>query len=236
MVFDQRTNDAVQLTVMTCWMLWKNRNDLVWNQKSMDVSEVLVSAISVLNQWQYVQDKSFDNTLSFLTQGEGRDKWQAPEVDRVKVNVDAALFDSPARYSFALVVRDHSGKLLEAVSKCCQGTINPALAEAIGVREALSWVKKQKKIDVVVETDCLLLVQWVRSSYDALSYLGRVVNECRALLAGLQSQNVMLRFIKRSVNSVAHYLARYSSLIADRRWVMDDVHADFYNVLCNDLR
>ncbi|KAL8098317.1 hypothetical protein AgCh_031185 [Apium graveolens] len=106
-------------------------NDLVWNKKRMDISEVLFSAISVLNKWQYVQDKSFNNTLSFLTQNEGQDKWQALEVNRVKVNVDAALFDSPARYSFALVVRDHSGKLLEAVSKCCRGTINPALAEAI---------------------------------------------------------------------------------------------------------
>lgn len=68
------------------------------------------------------------------------------------------------------------------------------------------------------------------------SYLGSLIVECRNLLEELRNQNILLRFVKRSANSVAHYLARYSSLIADRKWEVGDVHPEFYAILCNDLK
>lgn len=120
----------------------------------------------------------------------------------VKVNTNAALFDSPSKYSHALVVRDHAGSLVEAIANCCQESVTLDFAEAIGIREALSWVKKERQCDVVVETDCFAMVQWIRNSYTTLSYLGRIVDECKILLIGLQNQNLMLRFVKRSAN---HY-------------------------------
>ncbi|KAL1831294.1 hypothetical protein ACET3Z_000945 [Daucus carota] len=40
--------------------------------------------------------------------------------------------------------------------RCKQGTIDPELAEAIGIREALSWVKNMDWQNVVLETDCLV--------------------------------------------------------------------------------
>lgn len=48
--------------------------------------------MSVLNQWQFVQDKSFDISLGLLKPEDGRSTWQAPTYDIVKVNTDAALF------------------------------------------------------------------------------------------------------------------------------------------------
>lgn len=101
--------------------------------------------------------KSFDNTLSFLAQNDGRDKWQVLELSKVKVNTDVASFDSPARYSYALVVCDHSGRLVETVSRCCQSSLIPEFAEVIEIREALNRVKEHKQKDVV-EIDCLILV------------------------------------------------------------------------------
>lgn len=44
--------------------------------------------------------------------------------DRVKVNTDAKLFVGTNRYSPAQVVKDHNGNLIEAMSKCYQGTVN----------------------------------------------------------------------------------------------------------------
>lgn len=61
------------------------------------------------------------------------------------------------------------------------------------------------------------------------------MDECRILLEGLQNQNVIIRFVKRSANSLAHYLARYNSSIADRRRRMENVHSEFQSVLCGDL-
>lgn len=81
------------------------------------------SVCPVLNQWRFVQDKTFDNSLGFMTPEDGRAEWQAPAFDRVKVNTDAALFDNLNRYSHAQVVRDHNGSLVEAMSKCFQGSV-----------------------------------------------------------------------------------------------------------------
>lgn len=61
------------------------------------------------------------------------------------------------------------------------------------------------------------------------------MDECRSLLAGIQNQNAMLRFVKRSANDITHYLARYNSSIADRMGRMGNVHSEFQYILCKDL-
>ncbi|KAL8149999.1 hypothetical protein AgCh_006858 [Apium graveolens] len=228
--------EEIHRAIMICWMLWKSRNDLVWNQHSMEVFEVVESATTVLNQWRSVQDKSFDNFLGYMSQDDGHEHWKLPQSDKVKINSDAAIFEHDNCYSHAFVVRNHHGQLIEARSKCMQGKISPELAEAIGVREALSWVKDMRYQNVEIETDCLQLVQAIRSSITSLSYLGRVIEDCKGMLVSLKDKNVILRFVKRSANRVSHYLARYNCSIADRIWRVGDVHSDFHNVLLNDLR
>ena len=116
-----------------------------------------------------------------------------------------------------------------------QSNVYPELAEAMAIREVLSWVKSKQQMDMVVKTDCLQIVHVFCNSHSSFSYLGRVVEECRVLLAGLKHQNVVLRFVKRSVNRVAHYLVRYSCSIVDRSWRIGNAHPKFQYVLLNDL-
>lgn len=86
----------------------------------------------------------------------------------------------------------------------------PVLAENLGIREVLSRIKAQNLQNVDIETDSLQLVQWMRSTFASLSYLGRLVEDCKEIMAGLRDQNVLLWFVKRSSNKVAHYLARHT--------------------------
>lgn len=195
-LFDKHKNNEAQQIVMTCWMIWKSRNDLVWKQRSLEAREVVESAISVLNQWRYVQDKSFDKFMGYMTQDDGYEHWQLPKENRVKVNCDAAIFENSNSYNYAFVIRNHLVQFIEARSKCLQGQAAPELAEAVGVREALSWIKENKYIEVDVESDCLQVVQAIRSSISCLPYFGRVIEECRLLLASLKNCNVLLRFVK----------------------------------------
>lgn len=51
LVFQQCRGDKIHIVGKICWMAWKCRNDLVWNQQSMKVKEVIESAKSVINQW-----------------------------------------------------------------------------------------------------------------------------------------------------------------------------------------
>lgn len=230
-VFENHDKNAVHVSVVVCWLLWKNRNDAIWKQRSVDSSELVNSAFSILNQWRSVQDKNFDHFLAFVNPEDGVEQWHKPENNSVKINTDAALFEEPNRYSYAFVTRDHFGSLVEASSKCKLGRVSPEFAKAVSIREALSWLKNKVFANAVLESDCLQVVQLIRSSYSSLSYLGKVITNCRALLSGLQSQNVKLKFVRRSANRVAHYLARYSCSIADRSWKVGDVHPDRKSVV-----
>ncbi|KAK1361560.1 protein PIGMENT DEFECTIVE 338, chloroplastic [Heracleum sosnowskyi] len=95
--------------------------------------KIELSAISV-------QDRTFSHLMSFMTQEDGVERWHKPTVNSIKINTDAAIFEEFNRFSFAVIVCDHAGILIEAMSKCKEGQVTPILAEAVGVKEALSWI------------------------------------------------------------------------------------------------
>ena len=105
----------------------------------------------------------------------------------------------------------------------------------MGVKEALSWIKESHLSNVSVETDCLAVVQAIRSRGATLSYFGRIINECKSLLSVLEDRNVDVKFVKRSANKVAHFLVKSTYSLADRTWRMCDNHTGFIDVLMNDL-
>ena len=236
LVMEMHSSKNVQIACMLCWEMWKNRNAVVWQQKGEEFDRVVVSAKLTFNHWWSAQDKSFDNFLGFMTQADGKERWERPVEGALKVNTDAAIFSDSNKYSYSLVARDHKGELVEARSSCKQGNIDPVLAEAMGVREALSWVKNKGWYEAVVETDCLAVIQAIRCSSITLSYYGRVLEECKELLSQLKERNIALNFVKRSANQVAHYLARHSSSIADCMWKKEDTHPEFSHVLVTDLK
>ncbi|XP_074349748.1 uncharacterized protein LOC141689374 [Apium graveolens] len=141
LLFEQLDKKEVHISVMVCWMLWKHRNELVWNQRSLEISKILESACSILNQWNSVQDKTYDRFMAYMNHNDGDEHWHTPMTNRVKINVDAAIFDDTNCCIHAFVARDHEGQLVEARSKCLRGRSCPDLAEALSTREALSWVK-----------------------------------------------------------------------------------------------
>lgn len=137
----------------------------------MNVNELVESASLALNQWRIAQDKIHVLTIGFPTQKDGAEHWTVPDINKVKVNIDAALFKDIHCFSVASIARDHSGDLIEAFSKCRLGSVKPAVAEVIRIREALSWIKRKGWSNVEVETDSLLAVQAVRSSTATLIFL-----------------------------------------------------------------
>lgn len=65
------------------------------------------------------------------------------------------MFEKFKCYSHSFVVRKHNGEFVKARSKCSHGQIARELAEAIDIREALSWVNTKMEGDVEIETNCL---------------------------------------------------------------------------------
>lgn len=95
---------------------------------------------SILDHWKSAQDKIFDPFLSHMNHEDGHEHWQLPTLNRIKINTDAAIFTASNCYNHAFVVRNHNSEFIEAESKYVRGQVIPELAEATGVRDALSWV------------------------------------------------------------------------------------------------
>lgn len=107
------------------------------------------------------------------------------------------------------------------------------MAEAIAVKEALSWVKEMRWSPIIVESDCLVVIQLIRSAATMRSRLGKVIEECRELAR--QINNSRLLFIKRFTNMTAHELAHVSHMFPDRTFDWRSVPVKIKDCIMHDL-
>uniref|UniRef100_A0A803Q3U1 RNase H type-1 domain-containing protein n=1 Tax=Cannabis sativa TaxID=3483 RepID=A0A803Q3U1_CANSA len=177
--------------VMLCWAIWEARNALVWNKKA---------------SWPGIHA------------GNGAKHWIFPQVNSIKINVDVALFEreNGFGFGFGVVARDSNDFLVEGCTTFLVGQVELEVAEAMRVREALSWIKGHHWQSVSLETDCLLVVQALRVTFSIISLFGHVIDDCKHLLVLLR--NISVIFVKRSVNMVAHNFAKAAILYPDCRF------------------
>lgn len=105
----------------------------------------------------------------------------------------------------------------------------------MGIRVALSWFKEREMHRVVIETNCLVVIQAIRGTVPMSSYFGVIIQECRNLLVDMKDKGIVLKFVKRSVNSLAHSFVSCSYSLADRIWKANDVSPEIVHVLEFDI-
>lgn len=147
-------NKAKLITL--CWSLWRARNDLVWNGKRISAMKIVAKAWENLSQWVNAQNRSVSAPLTPPNVGDGAVCWVKPQIDEVKITVDAAIFNSQGISGMGLIARNHNGHLLLAKSKTVAEILNPTLAEVLAIKEALSWLKDNEWYTATVESDCLV--------------------------------------------------------------------------------
>ncbi|KAM6590959.1 hypothetical protein CsatA_013564 [Cannabis sativa] len=195
----------------------------------MSAVEVILLARVVLNQWRSAQQRRMGSLLVPTGSRMDLEHWVKPIMGKIKVNIDGVIFASDSRFGAAGVARDHQGRFIEGFTVLREGCVDSAIAELIGVKEALSWIKRKQWGSVVVETDSLVVVQAIQSMVNIPSPFGLQVAACRSLMADLPL--VTINFVKRSVNKTAHCLARSSCLYSDRIFSEDNVPADFLSIV-----
>lgn len=107
----------------------------------------------------------------------------------------------------------------------------------------LNWLKENNQVNVFLNWSLTgstgnhvnVFLNWLLTSNRGDSYLGRAVNKCRHLLASLSVKNLKFKFVKRLLNKIAYYLARYNYFISDRIWRVRNVHPNLFRVLMNNL-
>ncbi|XP_031120806.1 uncharacterized protein LOC116024043 [Ipomoea triloba] len=191
-------NYAVRMAAV-CWVLWLVRNAIVWQNEVRTVDSVCMQVQRLQLIWKDAYTKtnlSVNNNIPTA--------WTPPQHGFLKCNVDVAIFDDGAGYG--AVLRDHHGLFVAAKADRLMATRDPLLAEALAVKEALSWIKDSDYSSVIIETDCLNFVLAFHSRSVDFSYVGCLVKHSRSLASDIG--NVSVRHVKRLANQVAHVLAR----------------------------
>lgn len=139
-------------------------------------------------------------------------RWSPPEVGALKINVDASVRAGSDTFLVGMVLRDYEGVFVAGKTISIQASGSIFEAEAIGVREALSWVKDQNLQNkrVYIESDSQLTARAIQSGDANYLEVGVVIEKCCQKLHRLEL--VSLHFIRRNANRVAHQLARYRYL------------------------
>lgn len=201
-VFTTETTDKCALVGLFCWGLWSRRNKWVWEKINMSVFGVRTMGLNMLAEWsraQEIAEKSVDRTRS-------RSKsWCKPPEGWVKINVDAAFYPGSERIGVGCVMRDDRGKFIRARMNTARGGTSAREAEAISMREALSWIKSWRTTKCVFESDAKLLVDAFYGP-KGKSCFDTIVEDCNELLK--HYDDVLIEFVPRSANSMAHTLAR----------------------------
>ncbi|KAK4733221.1 hypothetical protein R3W88_007482 [Solanum pinnatisectum] len=117
-----------------------------------------------------------------------------------------------------MVLRNHLGQFIAGKTLFLGRVASPLLAEIIGVREAISWLKEQfSRTRLVVETDNLLVKQALEENLVNYSYFDSLVFDCKTLIKELPF--LSLSAVKKSANQVAHCLARaFISMSGSMEW------------------
>lgn len=195
--------------------------------------EVVKSARLVLGQWKKAQTHRYDSLLGINDLTEASEHWIKPEVNKTKVNIDATIFQQEGYFGFGGVARDHDGRVVDVLAGCKAWRVDVEMAEVIGIREVLTWIKDKQWSGVWVESDCLVAVQAIKGSCKMLSTFGLIVEDCRFLLSELP--NVYLGYVKRSANSAAHCIARASYYLPGRSLDVHDLPPAFASIVQGDL-
>ncbi|KAH9786019.1 reverse transcriptase domain-containing protein [Citrus sinensis] len=215
-VFTRCCKDDCNLAVMLCWRLWFNRNDKVWNNHGSQAQSLVNAAGHCLFQWQEAKRRTFTIAEDILL-GHGSVCWGKPPVGWLKCNVDAGVSRSQGRVSFGGVIRDSGGDFIAAKCQSFPGSFHPREAEALAVREALSWIKLMQLSKIIIETDCLNVYSALLSPSTSSNGFGLLIADCRAIAQVIGE--VRFSFVRRSANAAAHSVARVGgSMSGPREW------------------
>ncbi|KAH9754875.1 reverse transcriptase domain-containing protein [Citrus sinensis] len=198
-VFTRCCKDDCNLAVMLCWRLWFNRNDKVWNNHGSRAQSLVNAAGHCLFQWQEAKRRTF-TIAEDIPLGHGSVCWGKPPV-----------------VSFGGVIRDSGGDFIAAKCQSFPGSFHPREAEALAVREALSWIKHMQLSKIIIETDCLNVYSALLSPSASSNGFGLLIADCRAIAQVIGE--VRFSFVRRSANAAAHSVARVGgSMSGPREW------------------
>ncbi|XP_017256601.1 uncharacterized protein LOC108226171 [Daucus carota subsp. sativus] len=181
-------------------------------------------ALNMLQEWKKAQEETCKSGTGVHVHTR---QWCPPPEGWIKINIDASCRQDSEYVGVGCVVRNERGEFLRARTTLVQGRSYAREAEALSLKEALSWVKTWRTQKCIFESDAKLLVDAIHAGHGN-SIFDTIVEDCRELIKHFQE--VLVMFVLRSANNVAHSSAQAAcSMSGPQEWY--HTAPDF--ILCN---
>jgi len=118
------------------------------------------------------------------------------------------MFEQQNCFGICMCIQNHRGLFVKAATIWYEGKSLPQEAEAVGLRDAISWIRRLGLSKVLIELDCKLVVDNIFYRKSNQSEFGSIIFECRSLLK--HYPNFKINFVMGQANFVSHTLTRAS--------------------------
>ncbi|KAK9993560.1 hypothetical protein SO802_023263 [Lithocarpus litseifolius] len=140
-------NDILELIITIIWCMWYNRNKVRVGQPRQTSNEILHKARGLLCKFQLAHYHPPQHRDAMVP------RWIPPSPPWNKINVDVTIFDQLNFVGVGVLIRDHEGSVVAAMSKHLPLPLGLLEAEGKAMDEAVTFAWDIGVRDVVFETD-----------------------------------------------------------------------------------
>ncbi|XP_061994725.1 uncharacterized protein LOC133712604 [Rosa rugosa] len=191
--------EVFERLLMGIWSLWKNKNEMLWENTSKPGSALFLSSMTWLDEYKQAR------TSPIAPQPKTKASWQPAQHGEVKINVDGAFLPTLTQGGLGGVIRDYKGQFVASFAHPIQFVSSAKQVELLAIRAGLDLIQHLQLTHATIETDCLAAVQEITHEGVALFQFGSIVDDICTALHNLPQ--VRITFAPRTCNQVAHRLA-----------------------------
>ncbi|XP_073015284.1 uncharacterized protein [Primulina eburnea] len=180
-MFQQVDVESLENIAMVLWGIWRARNEKIWNRIVRPADSIVSSAIQFLTDWKAVRNITTNPEGTTHREVE-RFPWIKPQAPTLKCNVDASVQNGSGLFGVGMVLRDYEGVFVSARTNAFPGRALVKEAEAMAIKEALSWIMEMNIQEAIFESDAKGVTEALNSTRDDDSEFGAIILECRELL------------------------------------------------------
>ena len=164
--------EELELFLVQAWFIWNQRNSIIHGG--------VLQAPNLLNKRAKDFLKEFHQAqmhLGTATTAENENNWQPPPVSKFKLNFDAAVFIDLECLGMGVIICNEKGEVIGAKSTKGPRVMDSFEAEALACRDAIEFAVDIGLSEIVIEGDCVQVINAIKDCKVNLSRLGHVIED-----------------------------------------------------------
>ena len=208
------------------WNIWNDRNGVRHGEVPKTVSNLVLEAIHIVEEYKALQDCHIPATNPLPT------LWIPPIPSAYKANVDGVVFNALSTASLGVLTRDDKGRVVGAMSQNFHAPLGPLEAEAKAMEAAVLFARDLGIQDITFEGDSLQVYNFLARSTGVPLVVANVLEGIRFHLQFFRS--FAFSHVKRAGNKPAHLLAQHAKFVSSYEVWVEETPSFLETVIASD--